>query len=181
MRKAAFLTPLLVRVLTDELFILVGDLGIYSEILGREHWTRRGKPIDFASVPRWPGAYLLTGGKAKWESVTHDEMCDQARNERERLVADRVFVELMGVSAEFQLEESWETEQIRELHAKDPENQRLDDVRINPDGSVTVFKRPQKAWRRNLMGAGVRVGAEWDDFKRALRDDERIDDQSPGA
>lgn len=177
-REAEFITPLLVRICTDDLAILTADFGFYSAVLGHEHWVRRGKPTDFASVPRRPGAYWLAGGRAKWEAVGHDDLCDKPAV-CDRATADRVFVELMGVSAEFVLEEGWETDQIRELHEREPTNQRLDDVRINADGSVTVFKRAQKSWRRNLMGAGVRIGAAWDDFKRRLGEPEEANQEAP--
>lgn len=172
-RQAEFLSPLLVRVLTDELFILTADFGFYAPALGREHWVRRGKPTDFASVPRVPLAYWLTGGKAKWEAVGHDDLCDRP-DICDRATADRVFVELMQVSAEFRLFGE-DAQQLIELQPK----KQYKGVQIHPDGSVTIFKRPQKPWRRQAMGAGVRIGASWDDFTRGLREPDQSNQETP--
>lgn len=166
-RKPEFLSRLHVDILNDDLALLLDDFTFYSAILEREVTVPKGEPTDFASVPRWPGAYWLTGGKARWEAVAHDYLCRHPEI-CDRATTDRVFVELMGVAFEIRIEGEYAAEMIKKLNAA----KLYDAMRVDADGSVVVFKTAQRVWRRNVMGAGVRVGASWDAFKRGLRDDE---------
>jgi hypothetical protein len=92
--RAIFRTPLKTDILDDVNVMLTEDFVYYSAELRREIRVPRGFVCDFASVPRVPGAYMLLGGRAKWESVLHDYLYRQLKLGRR--VADNVFLEAMA-------------------------------------------------------------------------------------
>lgn len=69
---AAFLTPLLVEELKEPDWRLFADLRYQSDVLGRAVIVPAGFVTDFASVPRVPLAYWLTGGTANKPACIHD-------------------------------------------------------------------------------------------------------------
>lgn len=73
MRKAEFITPLIVEEVRDgDLWKLRIALRYYSAILGKTIVVPKGFATDFASVPRLPVIYELAGGKANAPAVIHD-------------------------------------------------------------------------------------------------------------
>jgi hypothetical protein len=82
--KPEFLTQLHVNVLSDDVSELDADFQYASAVLDQVITVPKGFHTDFASVPRFPGAYLLAGGKAKWEAVVHDYLCVHPRSARAR-------------------------------------------------------------------------------------------------
>lgn len=92
---SAFLAPLLVEELAEPDWKLFADFSYLSDVLGRTIVVPAGFVTDFASVPRVPLAYWLTGGTANKPAVIHDWLyrtCSAARDE-----ADMVLREAMGV------------------------------------------------------------------------------------
>ena len=89
----AFLSPLEVEVLDEELFRLVRPFKYQSAILGALLVIPEGFVTDLASIPRLPFVYWLYGGRARKAAVPHDFLyqvhpCDKA-------TADWVFLEAM--------------------------------------------------------------------------------------
>ncbi len=70
------------------------DLIYISDILGLIR-VPRGYCTDFASVPRLPLAYWITGGRATLPAIVHDHIYDCHPPEITREQADRVFLEAM--------------------------------------------------------------------------------------
>lgn len=91
-----FLSPLVVRVIDDAQSELVKPLVYRSAHLARVVTVPAGFRTDFASVPRAPFAYWLTGGAARLASVVHDYLLVQGF---QRATADAVFLEAMRASA----------------------------------------------------------------------------------
>ncbi len=56
----------------DSVYILDQELVYDSEILGKTIIVPSGFNTDFASVPRFPIAYLFYGGRSHREAVIHD-------------------------------------------------------------------------------------------------------------
>ena len=58
-----------------------------------------GYITDFASVPRLPFAYMLTGGAAQKSATVHDKLCDDWRKTKGKAItwalAAKVFLEAM--------------------------------------------------------------------------------------
>lgn len=90
-----FNSPLLVEELTEPDWRLFADFSYDSAHLGRMVVVPAGFVTDFASVPRLPFVYWLTGGLANKAAVVHDwfyRSCTASRAD-----ADAVFKEAMGV------------------------------------------------------------------------------------
>lgn len=94
----AFLTDLDVRLLTNDTSLdkrgtrkLLSDLIYRSDILGRTIVVPEGFVTDFASVPRVPVAFLLTGDSAHAAAVVHDFLYSTKIVDRK--TADEVFYE----------------------------------------------------------------------------------------
>jgi hypothetical protein len=147
--KPEFLTQLHVNVLSDDVSELDADFQYASAVLNQVITVPKGFHTDFASVPRFPGAYLLAGGKAKWEAVVHDYLCVHPEI-CSRQKADEVFHEAMGVRADFR----------------------------DPTGAGQV-KESQATWRRGLMYVGVRIGAAESAVKHWLAADDQQTKGSP--
>lgn len=92
-----FITELVVNQLSDESWELVFPLEYESDILGHIH-VPEGFITDFASVPRLPGAYWLTGGKATKAAVIHDYLYRTKICTRKQ--ADDVFLEAMKATSQ---------------------------------------------------------------------------------
>lgn len=98
MREGRFLSPLRVE-LVDPLdnrgsgrWKLIGPIS-YQTSFGRTFTVPAGFETDFASVPRLPFAYWLTGNTAHGPAVVHDYLCRTGLVPRE--LADEVFKEAM--------------------------------------------------------------------------------------
>ncbi len=98
---AKFLTPLRAQWLEDEsrdgrgTRELLGMLAYQSDVAGRIFVAPKGFVTDFASVPRIPVAYLLTGGCADQAAVIHDWL--YTSHEVDRAMADAVFREAVAL------------------------------------------------------------------------------------
>lgn len=99
--KSEFLSELDARYIgekDEELWELLVPFVYKSEVAGITITVPAGFNTDFASVPRVPLAYWLTGGRAKKAAVVHDYLCVEKIVSRE--MADKVFLEaaeLQGV------------------------------------------------------------------------------------
>ena len=87
-----FLTELDVSAIDDEKWALNSPLVFHSNRIG-DVTVPAGFVTDFASVPRLPVAYLLTGDAAHAPAVIHDFLYGSPR--RKRSVCDAVFLEAM--------------------------------------------------------------------------------------
>ncbi|HEX7787426.1 MAG TPA: DUF1353 domain-containing protein [Methylomirabilota bacterium] len=67
-----------------------------SDVYGAAIVVPREFVTDFASVPRVPFAYLLTGGRAPGPATVHDWLY-QHPDWEDRELADRIFHEALGV------------------------------------------------------------------------------------
>ena len=93
-RKPEFITPLDVRKLGPQKWILLASLIFYSALLGKIIEVAKGRVTDFASVPRLPLVYLLTGNTFHRPAVIHDNLYDGIVS---RKMADDIFLEGMLV------------------------------------------------------------------------------------
>lgn len=93
---ARFITPLRVIQIDTKRWQLDAGLLYASDMVDQVIAVPRGFITDFASVPRLPFAYLLTGGKASAPAVIHDWM--YSTREFERDVADAIFREAIMVA-----------------------------------------------------------------------------------
>lgn len=75
---------------------LDADLLYWSDRLGELLAVPEGFETDFATVPRLPLAYMLTGGKASAAAVVHDWLYSTRKHPR--AVADAVFYEAIRAS-----------------------------------------------------------------------------------
>jgi hypothetical protein len=91
-----FTTKLVAEEIEEGLWLLHEPLVYESDLLGKTIVVPTGFETDFASVPRIPLAFLLTGGKANKAAVIHDYL--YAKQEVSRAQADSVFLEAMKVS-----------------------------------------------------------------------------------
>lgn len=73
---------------------LQDDLVYHSDILGKIR-VPAGYCTDFASVPRLPLVYWLTGGRATLPAIIHDLLYDARPDGVSRRQADRAFLEAM--------------------------------------------------------------------------------------
>lgn len=86
-----------VELLPSGMWRLSSPLGYYSSLLDEVVRVPQGFETDFASVPRMPLAFLLTGDTAHAAAVVHDWLCEHPDG-RERELIDRVFLEACEVS-----------------------------------------------------------------------------------
>jgi hypothetical protein len=91
---AHFVTELDARALDDEHWLLLEPL-VYQSGIGTIT-VEQGFITDLSSVPRWPLAYWLFGGRAKKAAVIHDHL--YARQPCSRWLADAVFPEAAQAS-----------------------------------------------------------------------------------
>lgn len=96
--KSQFTSPLLVEQMSDSDWRLFQDFTYESEKLDRVILVPAGFVTDFASVPRVPVAYWLTGGTSVKPAVIHDYLyrsCTASKSD-----ADDVFMEAMKVTGQ---------------------------------------------------------------------------------
>lgn len=92
-----FLTPL--RAEKDgSVWTILQPLIYESDVASQVFIVPEGFVTDFASVPRIPLAFLLTGDSAHEAAVVHDYL--YSRDVVPRLLADRVFEEAAKVTGE---------------------------------------------------------------------------------
>lgn len=95
-----YLTPLDVELVDDSdgggTWVLRSPLAYESSVAGLVICAPEGFRTDFASVPRAPVVYWLTGDVAHAAAVIHDYLYSTGDLSRE--VADEVFLEAMGVT-----------------------------------------------------------------------------------
>lgn len=91
MGKSGFLTDLRVVKMSKDKWRLTEPLMYHSELLGKTVVVPGDFVTDFASVPRLPFAYLMTGGKANAASVVHDWL--YSSHMFDRATSDAVFKE----------------------------------------------------------------------------------------
>ncbi len=70
------------------------DFVYFSDLLQRDVVVPKGYLTDFASVPRVPLAWWLTGGHGNRAAVIHDYLCGTI----DRATADKVFREALATS-----------------------------------------------------------------------------------
>ena len=88
-----FLTPVFVRLERDDTKTLLTDLHYESKVTGKTYVIPAGFNTDFASVPRLPVAFLLTGGTADRPAIVHDFL--YRTGAEDRATCDAVFSEAM--------------------------------------------------------------------------------------
>lgn len=93
---SAFLTECDLRVVSDDVFMLLRDFQYRSAILTAIVVVPAGFVTDLASVPRAPLAYWIFGGRAKKPAIVHDFLY-QTHVCGTQDIADRVFLEAMEV------------------------------------------------------------------------------------
>lgn len=95
--KPYFLTTLDVELVAEgeDAWILRNPFAYHSEVLGMIVTVPPGFVTDFASVPRLPVIYMLTGNTAHRPAVIHDFLYTTSACERKQ--ADEVFLEAMEV------------------------------------------------------------------------------------
>ena len=93
--SAEFLSPLEVSREKGLGWRLLRPFIYKSEVLKQTIFVPAGYVTDFASVPRLPLAFLLTGDHAHASAVIHDYLVEYQAVPRP--VADRVFLEAMEV------------------------------------------------------------------------------------
>lgn len=88
-----FLTPVYVRLERDDTKTLVADVRYQSVVTGKTYVIPAGFNTDFASVPRLPVAFLLTGGTADRPAIVHDFLYRTGAEDRK--TCDAIFAEAM--------------------------------------------------------------------------------------
>lgn len=99
--ESKFWTPLEVEFLDDEKARILKPLTYQSRRLGCFIGVPAGFVTDFASVPRLPITFALTGGKAREAAVVHDFLYQTHianGSVIKRRQADLVFLEAMAVT-----------------------------------------------------------------------------------
>ena len=91
-----FPVSLKVEQIDDYRWRLLENFPYHSELLGRWFTVPKGFVTDFASVPRVPVAYWLTGGIAHISAVVHDYLYSTHLTTRSE--ADQVFLEAAAAS-----------------------------------------------------------------------------------
>lgn len=84
------------ELITDERWVLLSPLVFYSDVLAHEIRVPAGFVTDFASVPRVPVAFMLTGNAAHAAAVIHDYLYSSTICTRAQ--ADAVFEEAMAAT-----------------------------------------------------------------------------------
>lgn len=95
-----FLTPVYVRLERDDTRTLLAPVQYESKLTGKTYTVPAGFNTDFASVPRVPVAFLLTGGTADRPAIVHDFLYRTGAEDRK--TCDAIFAEAMeatGVAA----------------------------------------------------------------------------------
>ena len=86
----------------DNIHVLLSPLVYWSDLLGCTVTVPAGFRTDFASTPRWPGAYLVLGGKGARAAVIHDALYSglmlPSGRICTRLEADQVLREALAAS-----------------------------------------------------------------------------------
>lgn len=141
-----FITPLDVRLVTEESagrgerWVLLAPLIYQSNNVGLIS-VPEGFTTDFASVPRLPIAYMLTGGLAKKAAVLHDFLYSKPHDTGSgrivtRLEADNI---LLGAA--------------------------IDGMKLEGDSFKIAINNQYSYAKAKLMWAGVRIGgsSHWED------------------
>lgn len=92
---AAFETELKVVMIAERRWRLAAPLVYVSDLIGRVE-VPEGFETDFASVPRLPFAFWLTGDTSHAAAVVHDWLC--AHGDMKNAVKDAVFREAQEAS-----------------------------------------------------------------------------------
>ncbi len=95
---SAFLSDLVVKAVDDDTWELESALVYSSDLLKEQVIVPKGFVTDFASVPRIPFIFDLAGDTAHIAAVVHDYLYQTHVDADSRRVADKVFLEAMGVS-----------------------------------------------------------------------------------
>lgn len=98
MNEPKIITPLRVEQVDENDWVTLKDFRYYSAVLGRELVVPEGFVTDFASVPRLPFVYFLTGGVAVRAAVVHDYL--YRSRSAPRAQADAVFLEVMKLTGQ---------------------------------------------------------------------------------
>lgn len=88
-----FCKPLDIRLLPDGRWELREELRYLSALTQKAYTIEKGFVTDFASVPRIPVAYWLTGNTAHLAATVHDYLYQHGLEPRS--VADDIFAEIM--------------------------------------------------------------------------------------
>lgn len=88
-----FLTPVYTRHERDDTKTLLAPVRYQSNVTGKTYTVPAGFNTDFASVPRLPLAFLLTGGTADRPAIIHDFL--YRKGVEDRATCDAVFYEAM--------------------------------------------------------------------------------------
>lgn len=97
-KESKFLTDLAVKNLDDENWLILEPLVYQSRTLGKTVEVPAGFQTDFASVPRLPLTFALTGDAAHKAAVIHDYLYRSLPHICQRRTADLVFYEAMKVT-----------------------------------------------------------------------------------
>lgn len=92
---AIFKTALKIKKLTETTWALLAPLTYASDLVEDAIVVPKGFQTDFASVPRVPIAFWLTGDTAHEAAVVHD-WCYQRHLTKTRKEADDIFYEAMS-------------------------------------------------------------------------------------
>lgn len=91
-----FQTPVYVRLERDDTKTVLADVIYQSKLTGKTYVVPAGFNTDFASVPRLPLAFLLTGGTADRPAIIHDFLYRNGLEDRK--TCDSVFAEAMAAT-----------------------------------------------------------------------------------
>lgn len=91
---SAYLTPVDLRLVGPDTWLLLAPLRYHSDLLRNVVHVPAGFRTDLASVPRLPLAYLMAGGHAPASAIVHDWLIE---TDTEWVLAAQVFREAMAV------------------------------------------------------------------------------------
>jgi hypothetical protein len=91
--QSGFRQPLDVRLRPDGRWQLLQDLVYLSDLTHKAYTVPAGTVTDFASVPRLPLVYLLTGNTSTMAAVVHDHLYQTGQEPKH--IADAIFAEIM--------------------------------------------------------------------------------------
>lgn len=94
MPRYGFQIPLDVRYLPNGRWQILKDIRYLSALTHKAYTVEAGFEFDFASVPRLPFVYWLTGNTAQLASVVHDYLYAHPEIEP-KATADDIFAEIM--------------------------------------------------------------------------------------
>lgn len=94
MTRYGFQIPLDVRYLPDGTWMVLKEIRYLSALTQKAYTVEAGFIFNFASVPRLPVAYWLTGNTGTLASLVHDYLYANPHIEPKE-VADAIFAEIM--------------------------------------------------------------------------------------